>query len=239
MTHFDDQHPVRQELERKYGVKFLRHRGTGGFNDVWHAQVDDAEIALKISLQPLGGGNGVAERELDIVKQPEIRKRPDIVRYFGKWLVCGHLVTRWDLGDASLFDRLWACQQQGQPGISVEELLQPATDQRPSGWLIQAAATIDFINGLGTQHLDIKPQNLILFGDALKLADFGLAKFIGATTYFTSRGSGTPGYMPAEAYDGEYNPTTYLFGLAATALHLITGRPPFGDPQKVRQVFLL
>lgn len=77
-------------------------------------------------------------------------------------------------------------------------------------------------------HRDIKPANLILRQDgAPALVDFGAVRNVfradddpGSTVV------GTYGYMPYEQYMGQASPSSDLFSLGATFLHLITGRAP-------------
>ena len=54
------------------------------------------------------------------------------------------------------------------------------------GYLDPVADAIDYLNGprhtidgregVGIQHRDLKPQNVLLFGDRAKVADFGMAR---------------------------------------------------------------
>lgn len=77
-------------------------------------------------------------------------------------------------------------------------------------------------------HRDIKPANLILREDRTPaLVDFGAVRNVfradddpGSTVV------GTYGYMPYEQYMGQASASSDLFSLAATFLHLITGRAP-------------
>ena len=77
-------------------------------------------------------------------------------------------------------------------------------------------------------HRDIKPSNVILRPDGRPaLVDFGSVRrvFLGAD----EAGStivGTYGYMPYEQYMGQATPSSDLYSLAATLLHLLTGRAP-------------
>ncbi len=77
-------------------------------------------------------------------------------------------------------------------------------------------------------HRDIKPANLIVRpGGSPALVDFGAVRNVFRTP--DDSGStvvGTYGYMPYEQYMGQAGPTSDLYALAATFLHLVTGRPP-------------
>ena len=77
-------------------------------------------------------------------------------------------------------------------------------------------------------HRDIKPSNIIVRPDGLPaLVDFGSVRRVfldpeesGSTV------AGTYGYMPYEQYMGQAAPASDLYALAATFLHLLTGRAP-------------
>ena len=79
-------------------------------------------------------------------------------------------------------------------------------------------------------HRDIKPSNVLLRpDDGPALIDFG-----GVSVGWQPRGAagstivGTFGYMPPEQFVGQGGPTSDLYSLGATLLHVVTGRPP-GD----------
>jgi serine/threonine protein kinase len=77
-------------------------------------------------------------------------------------------------------------------------------------------------------HRDIKPSNVLLRpGGAPALIDFGGVRAAwqppgaaGATVV------GTFGYMAPEQFAGQAGPTSDLYSLGATLLHLVTGHPP-------------
>ncbi len=231
---FTDDHPVRRDLETKHGVRFIRFLGRGGFSEAWHVNIDDADVALKISNLPLDEIDGRTAKELeslDVAKAAGVRQHPHIVSYFGRWLVREYLVTRWELGDESLVEMLDQALAEGQPGLSWAELLD---DRRnPPGYMLQVAKAVDDFAASGHQHRDIKPANLMRFGQYVKLADLGLARFSGASTLHTEHRLGTLGYRPPEAERGEWKPLlSDLYSLAATYLKLRTGHEPFGDVAK-------
>ncbi|HEU4456690.1 MAG TPA: serine/threonine-protein kinase, partial [Longimicrobium sp.] len=81
-------------------------------------------------------------------------------------------------------------------------------------------------------HRDIKPSNVLLRpGGTPVLIDFGgvraawqLGGAAGATVV------GTFGYMAPEQFAGHAGPTSDLYSLGATLLHLVTGHPPSAFP---------
>lgn len=77
-------------------------------------------------------------------------------------------------------------------------------------------------------HRDIKPANIIVRANGQPvLVDFGAVRRVHMNA--DEAGStivGTYGYMPYEQYMGQATPASDLYALAATFLHLMTGRPP-------------
>jgi eukaryotic-like serine/threonine-protein kinase len=83
----------------------------------------------------------------------------------------------------------------------------------------------------GVVHRDIKPGNILLTPDGTpKVADFGLAKRLGAEAGQTRTGTllGTPSYMAPEQAEGRaVGPAADVYALGAVLYECLTGRPPF------------
>lgn len=94
---------------------------------------------------------------------------------------------------------------------------------------------IDFLHKSRINHLDIKPENIMLHrgvdGIIPILIDFGLSvhfKKSGGITSPKGIEGVSEGYSPLEQYAGikEFNPATDIYALAATLLYTITGKTP-------------
>ena len=67
-------------------------------------------------------------------------------------------------------------------------------------YMEEAAEALDLMNVQHhVQHLDIKPQNLFLVHNHVKVADFGLVKNLGATEAIVGV---TPVYAAPETFEG-------------------------------------
>jgi hypothetical protein len=123
-----------------------------------------------------------------------------------------------DLADGSLRDRLKACRKAGVPGIPPQELL---------GYLGEAAEALDYLHASGVLHRDIKPDNILLFQGHARLADFGLARMLEATTLQHATLAGTPAYMAPEVWRGLVNEHSDQYSLAASYVELRLSRGLF------------
>jgi transcriptional regulator with GAF, ATPase, and Fis domain/Tfp pilus assembly protein PilF len=91
----------------------------------------------------------------------------------------------------------------------------------PRVWALLAdlAGALAVIHGAGLVHGDVTPANVLIEAERAVLVDLGLAATTGAR--------GTPAYMAPEALAGNVEPRSDLYGLGATVIRLVTGRPLF------------
>jgi serine/threonine protein kinase len=90
----------------------------------------------------------------------------------------------------------------------------------------QLASAIAHAHDQGVMHRDIKPNNVLLSkGGSVKLADFGLARFVEqATRTHTVAGMGTLYYMAPEQFlDKGLGAPTDIYQMSATLYHLFVG----------------
>lgn len=123
----------------------------------------------------------------------------------------------------------------GAPGLPVGSVLD---------WLGQAADALGHLHAQGIVHGDVKPANLVVTREGrLVLVDFGISRHFhrthdsGPSVGDAGLGgpdgvsSGTPGYAAPERHDGHLGPAADVYGLAATAVALLSGAPPsVGQP---------
>lgn len=100
------------------------------------------------------------------------------------------------------------------------------------------ASALDYAHQRGLLHRDVKPANILLEeadGQAPRvyLADFGIARRIddSAGLTATNMAIGTVNYAAPEQLMGDpVDGRADQYALACTAFHLLTGMPPYGDP---------
>ena len=118
----------------------------------------------------------------------------------------------------SLRDRLNRERQ-----ISVDEAVRIARE---------AAGALEYAHRHGVIHRDIKPENILLSDRHALVADFGIARAIGAGA-LTQTGVtvGTPAYMsPEQAGGSAVDARTDIYALGCVLYEMLVGEPPFSGP---------
>ena len=199
------------------GYRLVQRLGKGGFAEVWMAEGPNGPVALKFIAQTENAAH-VEQRSLAVIKHLE---HPNLLRTYETWQVDGFFVVAMELADGTLMDRFRQAQAQGMPGIARDELLR---------YLRDAAEGIDFLQKRYIQHRDIKPQNLFLMGDTLKVGDFGLTRLL-AHSITGHSGSLTLSYAPPEFFEGKTTRQSDVYSLAVAYCQMRGGRLPFeGSP---------
>src|SRR5712691_7612989 len=92
----------------------------------------------------------------------------------------------------------------------------------------QIAAALAEAHSKGITHRDLKPGNIMVAKNGVKVLDFGLAKSAGDETVTVSRAiMGTPGYMAPEQLEGkECDARTDIYALGLVLREMATDLPP-------------
>jgi serine/threonine protein kinase len=223
---------IESQAEPLPGYRLLERLGGGGFGEVWKCEAPGGLLkAIKFvhgDLSAAGEDGQRAEQELKALSRVKTVRHPYILSLERFDILDGQLMIVMELADRNLWDRFKECRARGLPGIPREELL---------GYLVEIAEALDLMNiEYQLQHLDIKPQNLFLVHNHIKVADFGLVKDLeGMRTSMT--GGVTPVYAAPETFDGWVSRYCDQYSLAIVYQELLTGQRPFRG-NNVRQLIL-
>jgi eukaryotic-like serine/threonine-protein kinase len=216
------------------GYKLIERLGGGGFGEVWKAEAPGGlKKAIKFvygDLQSQDDTDGNrAEQELKALSRVKSVHHPYILSLERYDIINGQLVIVMELADRTLWDRFKECRSQGLPGLPRTELLE---------YMRETAEALDLMNQqFQLQHLDIKPQNLFLVFNHIKVADFGLVKDLGTMAAATVTGGVTPVYAAPETFDGWLSRFSDQYSLAIVYQELLTGQRPFTG-STVRQLVM-
>lgn len=220
------------------GYDVLGELGRGGMAVVYrafHRQLQRT-VALKVLRDSVGTGSDGARRLLTEAQSAARLQHPHIVQVYE------------------------VCEYRGLPYLALEyvdggtlaEFVRgrPQPSRVAAGMVEILARAAHFAHQQGIVHRDLKPANVLLSGyemDAgaeplpmLKIADFGLAKFLerpagDVHNPMTTAGNilGTASYMSPEQAGGhteQIAPATDIYALGAILYELLVGRPPHHAP---------
>src|SRR5881396_3887482 len=223
---------IESQAEPIPGYRLIERLGGGGFGEVWKAEAPGGmHKAIKFVFGDLGAASTDthrAEQELKALSRVKTVRHPYILTLERYDIIDGQLMIVMELADRNLWDRFKECRAQGLPGIPRDELI---------SYMEETAEALDLMNSeYQLQHLDIKPQNLFLVFDHVKVADFGLVKDLEGMAA-TVTGGVTPVYAAPETFDGYISRFCDQYSLAIVYQELLTGQRPFSG-NNVRQLIM-
>lgn len=194
--------------------------GRGGMGEVRRGtdEVLGRQVAVKLLL-PDGLDESSAARFRMEAQTAARLNHPQVVAVydFGEWDGRFYLVM--ELVDGPSLDREVAAHG-------------PLAPERVARIAAQAAGGLAAAHAQGVVHRDIKPASLMLApNDTVKIGDFGIARFVDATSAGLTRAGqivGTSTYLaPERALGRVAGPESDVYALGCVLYQLLTGRPPF------------
>jgi serine/threonine protein kinase len=219
------------------GYRLLSRLGKGAFGEVWKCEAPGGLLkAIKFINGNLNSANAAAasaEDELRAIERVKAIRHPFLLSMERVENVRGVLVIVLELADRNLHDALMEHVVAGKSGIPRQQTL---------AYLAEAAEALDVMNTQHhLQHLDIKPQNLFLVSNHVKVGDFGLVNSLPAHDCLARRAchleAVSPLYAAPELLQGALSRTCDQYSLAIVYHELITGKLPF-DGKNSRQLLL-
>lgn len=207
---------VGEMIENRYRVRDVV--GVGGMGTLYRV-VDEArgdvELALKTLAPDLAQGEHAErverfQREFQVLAQLQ---HPN--------LVAVHEYGVTGMGEL-YFTMEWVA------GVDLNPEVRRLAPERVVAVIVEICRALGYLHARGVLHGDLKPHNVLLAGERVKLVDFGVALELGAAvggvTYFT------PGYAaPETVAQGRRMAVDHradLYSLGALWYTLLVGEPP-------------
>jgi serine/threonine-protein kinase len=216
-----------QKLPEYYpGYKLVRMLGRGGYGEVWEAEKQDGSL-VALKFLPYAD-SAAASREIKSIQLVRQLRHPNLTAIDKVWCCPGYLIVSMELADGSLSDLHDAYRTEFNTDVAPDHLC---------FLLAQAAEVLDFLQTsqhmvrgrlVGFQHCDVKPSNLLLFGESVKLCDFGLTSVLSGKMA-PHRRAGTLDYSAPEVFQGKLSQWTDQYALAVTYCQLRSNQLPFRD----------
>jgi tetratricopeptide (TPR) repeat protein len=187
----------------------LHELGEGAASVVYAAY--DPQLDRNVALKLLRPRSGISDRVLREGRALARLSHPNIVSVFEVGEAGGQLYIALELVE----------------GVTVRQWV--ALEKR--GWrevrdvFVAAARGLAALHRAGLVHRDIKPDNIVVGPDRVRLVDFGL---VGA-----GAGAGTPAYMAPEARTGDADARSDQYSLCATLAASVGGLAAIDDPARL------
>lgn len=217
-----------EQIELQVGTEYqvCRRLGRGTRGSVWEALSGDGErVAVKFLVCDDGLTASTLTWSLQAMRQlahPNVIHIDDVIDDFGE------VVVVMELADGSLMEMYRRHRARTKRPLPAELVCD---------YLLQAAEALDFLNGhtlsrdgrrVSIQHGAVRPSNLLLFGDTLKVADCGPVWPTNVPLRFRHWG-GSLDYAAPEVFRGVISDWTDQYALAVTYCRLRGGQLPFSD----------
>lgn len=188
--------------------------GRGGMGVVWRA--DDRVIGRQVALKEIQVPPGGMERVLREARTAGRLNDPGVVTVYDVLTDRGSTFVVMELVEAPTLADIMAAQG-------------PLDPNRVAGIGLALLSALEVAHAAGVVHRDVKPSNVMLLpGDRVKLADFGIARAMDDPGHTASGVLGSPGYLAPELFNGGFpSPASDLWALGTTLFHAVEGYGPF------------
>jgi serine/threonine-protein kinase len=217
-------------METMHGYRLNQLLGKGGSGEVWEA---DAADGTRAALKFIPCDNDMAaEREFRSAEAVREMAHPNIINIKQVWKIPFFVVVAMEQAEGTLADLLSAY---------LTEFKTPIVREQVCLYLSQVAEALDFIHShqqqlddkmVAVQHREVKPSNMLLFGESVKLAEFGMAVQTFSWIHLARR-TGMVDYAAPELFKGHSSAQSDQYSLAVSYCELRAGKLPFPKMDEV------
>jgi predicted Ser/Thr protein kinase len=172
--------------------------GAGGMGEVWKARDTrlDRTVAIKTSKEKFSERFEREARSIAALNHP-------------------HICTLYDVGPDYLVMEY----------VEGEQLKGPLPLPLALQYGGQICEALEAAHKKGITHRDLKPGNILVTKQGIKLLDFGLARFDSPDATVTMAAVGTPAYMPPEQWEGiPGDARSDIYSLGCVLYEMLTGK---------------
>lgn len=212
--------PLRPGDPRQIGpFRLSGYVGKGGYGTVYvgHAEFSARPVAVKLITVP---ENADANWHRRLVQEV------DAIRRVGSEFTAGFVDSDTEADPAWLAIRYIAAP-------ALDELVQDQgpLSERGGWWLLSSVAeALLHIHAEGLLHRDLKPGNLLMAHDGVKVIDFGLSKSVNAPAITKQAMWAGTRFFASPEQMADFSSATQqsdVYGLAATTVYAVSGHAPY------------
>ncbi len=214
--------PLKGGAARRY--EYLTHLGSGGMGNVYkvHDLIQDEIVALKLIVPRLREDSEALQHFFKEAQLASSLEHPSIIEIY-------------DFGFEPKHKQSYITMEYVD-GKSLRTIIQEDWDEQDElttrkikkyvPWLVQLLEALKVSHEKGIIHRDIKPDNILIARDTIKVTDFGIACLRFGKE--DERIRGTPKYMSPEQISGDtVDERTDIYSVGILMYELFSGEPPF------------
>jgi serine/threonine protein kinase len=210
------------------GHRLTKRLGAGAFSEVWEAVEGEGRVVALKFLEVRSLPASMLRDEVRVLQNLAEIRHPGIIDFYGVHANARYIVLSMERADGNLAQLHRTYREEfgtNIPRAHALELLTPAAEALD----FLAGASLPGLNVVsrGLQHCDVKPANLLMVGDRLKVGDFGLCVTTNARARRGDGLRGTPPYAAPEMFRGQPSERSDQYSLAVTWCELVAGREAF------------